>query len=231
MSQGEAVNPHSLPSRLNDGRTAPEGVRFICGGYYGDTPGVKMKLFKVEQSTVGNYLVHEAILDDIEVTNSLNWSLDGKSMYFADSPSKQIHSFDYDPDTGKVRNKKLVHEKPAKENGVPDGSCVDDEGFLWNAVWKGGHGCSCVQRIDPKTGLVVYTVHMPDTTSQVTCCCFGGKDLDILFITSASENLDPAKEHHAGGLYAAKVPFKGRKESRLRFSLDSNSSRKREVET
>ena len=230
MSQGEAVNPLNGPSRLNDGRTAPEGERFICGGYYGGTPGVKMKLYKVEQNKEDESLMHEAILDGIEVTNSLSWSKDGKIMYFADSPTKQIHSFDYDPDTGKVSNKKVIHTKPETEKGVPDGSCVDDEGFLWNAVWKGGEAGSCVQRIDPTTGLVVYTVHMPDTTSQVTCCCFGGKDLDILFITTASENCDPVKEPHAGGLYAAKVPFKGRKENRLKFTVESISKRKRIVE-
>ena len=189
-----------------------------------------MKLYKVEQNKEDESLMHEAILDGIEVTNSLSWSKDGKIMYFADSPTKQIHSFDYDPDTGKVSNKKVIHTKPETEKGVPDGSCVDDEGFLWNAVWKGGEAGSCVQRIDPTTGLVVYTVHMPDTTSQVTCCCFGGKDLDILFITSASENCDPVKEPHAGGLYAAKVPFKGRKENRLKFTVESISKRKRIVE-
>lgn len=231
MSQGEAVNPEKLPSRLNDGRTAPEGERYICGGYYGGTPGVKMKVFKVEQNKEDQSLVHEAIVEGMEVTNSLSWSLDGRTMYLADSPSKQIHQYDYDPETGKISNKRLLHAKPSTDKSVPDGSCVDVEGFLWNAVWKGGESPSCVQRIDPQTGLVVYTVHMPDTTSQVTCCCFGGKDMDILFITTASENCDPAKEPHAGGLYAAKVPFRGRKENRLKFTIPASGKRKRKTET
>jgi sugar lactone lactonase YvrE len=86
--------------------------------------------------------------------------------------------------------------------------------FLYGTLY------SMVQRINPDTGLVVFTVHMPDATSQVTCCCFGGVDMDILFITSAAEHLDLAKEPHAGGLYAAKVPYKGRKESRFRLTPD-----------
>jgi sugar lactone lactonase YvrE len=65
-----------------------------------------------------------------------------------------------------------------------------------------------VQRLDPITGRVVFTVHMPDGTSQVTCCCFGD-DMNILSISSAAESRDPNIEPHAG-IYAVKLPFKGR---------------------
>jgi L-arabinonolactonase len=141
-------------------------------------------------------------------------------MYLADSPTRQIHRYDYDPSNGSVSNKSLLHEKNDRENGVPDGSVVDAEGYIWNAVWKAGASPGCVHRIDPRTGNVVFTVHMPDSTSQVSCCCFGGKDLDILFITTAWEALtDPSREPHAGGLYAVKLPFRGREEGRLKFIL------------
>lgn len=222
MSQGEAVNPNQLPSRLNDGRVAPEGSRYICGGYYGDVPGIKMKVFRVEQSKNGS-LTHHAIVDEIEVTNSICFGLDGKTMYLADSPTKTIYSYDYNQLTGTISKKKHCHKKLETDQGVPDGSCVDSDGFLWNAVWKAGVSASNVQRIDPNNGSVVYTVHMPDKTSQVTCCCFGGKDLDILFISTAAESRDLDKEPHAGGLYAIKVPFKGRKENRLTFTLPSKN--------
>lgn len=176
-----------------------------------------MKVFRVEQRD--GKLFHEPMVEDVEVTNSISWSLDGATMYLADSPSKQIHAYDYDSQTGQVSNKKLLHTKSDPESGVPDGSCVDSEGYLWNAVWRGGAGPGMVQRIDPSTGNVVFTVHMPDATSQVTCCCFGGKGLDILFITSAKEGRDSAVEPSAGGLYAVKLPFKGKPESKLNFSI------------
>jgi sugar lactone lactonase YvrE len=212
MSQGEDVNPGKETTRLNDGRVDPAGKRFICGGYYGDMPGTKMKVFKVEQGSEKK-LHHEAIADGIEVTNSISWSLDGKTMYLTDSPTRKIYRHEYDAVQGTLSNPTLFHEKSAAL-GVPDGSCVDAEGYLWNAVW----GSGMVQRIDPVTGRVVFTVRMPDGTSQITCCCFGGEDLDILFISSAAENRDPNIEPHAGGVYAVKLPFKGRKESRLQFT-------------
>lgn len=218
LSEGEDVNPHKGTTRLNDGRVAPEGTRFVCGGYYGCSRS-QMKVFRVEQPQPGK-LVHKPLVQGIRVTNSICWSLDGRTMYLADSPTRQIYRYDYDPSNGSVCNKSLLHEKNERESGVPDGSVVDAEGFIWNAVWHAGEAPGCVHRIDPKSGDVVFTVHMPDSTSQVSCCCFGGKDLNILFITTAWEGFaDLSKEPHAGGLYAVKVPFRGKKESRLMFIL------------
>jgi len=216
-SIGEDVNPDKGTTRLNDGRVDPNGRYFIGGGYYGATPGIKMKVFHVQQKDNGLY--HEPIFDGVEITNSICWSPDGQTMYLADSPTKTINAYRYDAEKGTISDGKFLHQKLSHEKSVPDGCIVDAEGFLWNAVWRGGEGPGMVQRIDPTTGKVVFTVHMPDHTSQVSCCCFGGEDLDILFITTAAEGRDHEKEAHAGGLYAVKLPFKGREESRLQFSL------------
>jgi len=95
---------------------------------------------------------------------------------------------------------------------------VDSEGFVWNATWRQGEGTGMVDRIDPNTGDVVFTVRLPDETSEASCCCFGGTDLDVLFVTTAYENIDPGSEPHSGGLYAVKLPLgmKGCLERRFR---------------
>jgi L-arabinonolactonase len=228
MSIGEDVNPLKGPTRLNDGRVDPTGRRFVCGGYYGDVPGNQMKVFKVEldqQDSHAAILRHEPIVESIRVTNSICWSPDGNVMYLADSPTKQIHRYKYNSESGTLSEQTLLHSKPDTENGVPDGSCVDAQGYLWNAVWNpGAVAGSSVQRIDPVTGRVVFTVHMPDTTSQVTCCCFGGgggggTDMNVLWITTAAVATNAVVEPHAGGLYAAHLPFQGRRESRLQWTV------------
>lgn len=216
MSSGEDVNPKKGPTRLNDGRVDPEGKFYICGGFYGDVKGNKMKVFRVSQGE-DRRLSHTPIVDEIEVTNSISWSPDGKTMFLADSPTKEIHKHRYE--AGTISEKTLVQTKDLDTKCVPDGSCVDSEGFLWNAVWRDGEAGSFIERIDPVTGKVVFLVKMPDTTSQVSCCCFGGKDLDTLFITSAAVGRDSSIEPHAGALYAVKLPFRGRPESRLHFSV------------
>jgi len=210
-SLGEDVAPMKLPTRLNDGRCDRDGRRFICGGYFGEDESVKMKVFKVELNK-GGVLSHSTIHDDIQVANSICFPSDGKTMYLADSPSHKIHAHEYNKKTGEISNKRLIHTESL---GVPDGSICDSEGFVWNAVWRSGAGPSMVNRINPSTGEIVFTVHMPDTTSQVSCCCLGGKDLDILFITTAAEGRDADKEPHAGAIYAAKVGVKGLPEARF----------------
>ena len=215
MSRGEDVNPHGLPTRLNDGRVDPKGKHFICGGYYGDIEGMHMKVYscKLEENDDGtNHLVHEPMYDEIQVTNSICWSSDGKTMFLADSPTRTIYKHDYNQDDGTVSNKTTVTEF---DIGVPDGSCVDSKGNIWNAMWRNGAGPSKVQCIDPSSGQVLYTVNMPDSTSQITCCCFGGPDLDILFISTANVGRDLGKEPHAGCVYAAKVGVKGCREKRF----------------
>jgi L-arabinonolactonase len=213
-SAGEDVNPEGDPTRMNDGRVSREG-RFIAGGYFGDKEGTKMKVFKVESNN--KKLSHEPIQDNMEVANSICWSLDGETMYMTDSPTQTIHSYKYSKEDGTISNKTVMHKKPEDEPGIPDGSIADAEGYLWNAVCRLGEAAGRVQRVDPQTGKVVFTVQLPDATSQVSCCSFGGKDMDILFITTNCENDVLTDEPNAGGLYAARVPFKGLPESRFKF--------------
>jgi len=161
-------------------------------------------------------LKHSPLVDEIRITNSICWSLDGSKMYLADSMKKQIDQYDYNLQTGELRNGEILHKK---EHGDPDGSVVDAQGYIWNATWRHGKGPGMVDRIDPKTGKVVFSVHLPDETSQSSCCCFGGPNFDILFITTALENLEPTNEPHAGGLYAVKLPpgMSGCPEKRFRI--------------
>eukprot|EP00816_Leptocylindrus_hargravesii_P000077 CAMPEP_0196826844 /NCGR_PEP_ID=MMETSP1362-20130617/93841_1 /TAXON_ID=163516 /ORGANISM="Leptocylindrus danicus, Strain CCMP1856" /LENGTH=177 /DNA_ID=CAMNT_0042207441 /DNA_START=1093 /DNA_END=1626 /DNA_ORIENTATION=+ len=175
-----------------------------------------MKVFQCECNGTTKQLSHWELdsveMPDLEVTNSTCFSPDGQIMYFTNSPKQVIYSYRYDPANGKCCEKKEVWKACV---GVPDGSCVDAGGFIWNAVWRDGYGPGMVNRIDPRNGEVVYTVHMPDGTSQVSCCCFGGRDLDILFISTASVGRDGEKEPNAGGVYAVKLPFVGLPESRF----------------
>mmetsp|Transcript_12907 Transcript_12907/g.25837 ORF Transcript_12907/g.25837 Transcript_12907/m.25837 type:complete len:331 (-) Transcript_12907:70-1062(-) len=219
MSRGETVNRSGLPNRLNDGRVDPTGKRFVCGGMAA-SPDLPLKVYKCEydydsSTSTAQGLKHSVLYDKILVTNSICWSLSGKEMYLADSPCRNIRKLEYDLKEGTISNEKVLH---TKRTGFPDGSVVDSQGFLWNATWRQGEGTGMVDRIDPNTGDVVFTVNLPDETSEASCCCFGGEDLDILFITTAHENIDPDSEPHSGGLYAVKLPsgMTGCREKRFR---------------
>jgi L-arabinonolactonase len=174
---------------------------------------VRVQVFSCRMESHGK-LAHEPILDNVKITNSLCFSPDGGTLYFSDSPTKVIQQYDY-------KNGMATYNRDVwswtGDVGFPDGSCVDEDGFIWSALWHQGAGPGRIHRINPNTGQVVYTVHIPDTTSQCTCACFGGKDLNVLFITTASIDRNISEEPHAGGLYAVKVPFRGRPESRFQL--------------
>ena len=68
----------------------------------------------------------------------------------------------------------------------PDGSAVDAQGFLWNAEFNGGR----VVRYAPD-GSIDRVIALP--VLRPTCCTFGGPDLDVLFITTASQQMTAAE--------------------------------------
>jgi sugar lactone lactonase YvrE len=87
---------------------------------------------------------------------------------------------------------------------LPDGSCIDAEGFLWNAEY-GGHRLT---RYAPD-GRTDRTIELP--VINPTCCCFGGENLDTLYVTSATPAPKPGQEFRAmdGGLLALDVGVRG----------------------
>ena len=62
--------------------------------------------------------------------------------------------------------------------GCADGATVDAEGCYWTTLPESGK----LSRYDPD-GRLMRTIMMP--TGIPTCCEFGGKDLDILYVTTA----------------------------------------------
>ena len=95
----------------------------------------------------------------------------------------------------------------------PDGSCIDAEGFLWNAEYAGGR----LVRFAP-SGEIAAAIDLP--VSHPTCCCFGGPGLDRLYVTPAVEPLTPQQreaEPLAGRVLMLDLGIKGRPEGRLAF--------------
>jgi len=133
-------------------------------------------------------------------------------MYFADSKTKTIRKFPFETVTGSIGHKQVFAQTVPTES--PDGSIIDSEGCLWNAHWGGGR----VVRYSPQ-GDVLAELALPVT--QPTCLCFGGPDLDLLFVTTAKENLDDAalaQQPEAGHVFVYRTPFKGLPESRYRLA-------------
>jgi sugar lactone lactonase YvrE len=122
------------------------------------------------------------VLRETSVANGLGWSPDGSRMYFIDSATFRVDLFDYDVSDGSATERRpWVTVDHA--DGSPDGLAVDAEGGVWVALFGGGQ----VRRYAPD-GTLDAVVSLP--VRQVTSCCFGGPDLDLLFVTTARVELD-----------------------------------------
>ncbi|HEV3106053.1 MAG TPA: SMP-30/gluconolactonase/LRE family protein [Trinickia sp.] len=186
-------------TRVNDGRCDRQG-RFVFGT-------------KDEAATpqpIGGFyrLNHDGAVERLPlpapaISNSIAFSPDGSTMYFCDSPTREIRACDYEAD-GHIGNVR-VFARLADADGVPDGSTVDAEGGLWNAQWGGAR----VVRYDAH-GRETERVSVP--ARQPSCVALGGARLGTLYVTTARVDLDAAAlagERGAGGVFAATVARRG----------------------
>ncbi len=188
-------------NRFNDGKCDPAG-RYWAGTMPQAEDGPFGGLYCMNHD-----LSIEKKLSDISISNGLVWTSDKKTMYYIDTPTKQVWAFDYDNETGSINNKRVAVEI-AEDEGFPDGMTIDSENKLWIAHWGGYQ----VARWDPLTGKKLFSVKMP--VSQVTSCAFGGAHFDQLYITCARKGLSEealSKEPLAGSLFVfdTKGQFKG----------------------
>lgn len=137
--------------------------------------------------------------DEAELHNGMAWSADGRHFFLAHSRTGSIYAFDFDPDTGSLGSRKLFGQLPSTL-GLPDGAAVDAEGGYWCAVHGGGR----LRRYGPD-GQFDRDVMLP--VSQPTMCTFAGNNLDVLYITSASDGLD-AEQMRAEPLAGALLRFR-----------------------
>ena len=124
--------------------------------------------------------------------NGLAWSADRSTLYFIDTPTREVSAFDYDEATGAIRDRRPVVRFGDEEMGRPDGMTIDAQGNLWVALYDGGAVVCC----DPRTGTILERVSVP--ARRTTSCAFGGPDLRTLFITTGRSAAEP----ESGGLFA-----------------------------
>jgi L-arabinonolactonase len=206
------VEAHLPGTRLNDGRCDRQG-RFVFGTFnQADDPKHPIGgFYRLDR----DLSLERLPLGDVAIANSICFSLDGRTMYYCDSATREIRCCDYAPDSGAISNLRVFAQADAAP-GDPDGSAIDAEGYLWNVRWGGGQ----VVRFAPD-GSVDRVLELP--ALQPTCVAFGGPRLDVLYVTSATAGLPPvhlAMAPGSGGVFAHALDGCGLPESR--FGAGSN---------
>jgi len=176
---------HDRPdNRFNDGKCSPDG-RFFAGSIsLTRTPGAAT-LYRLDPDLT----VHEAF-GPVTTSNGIVWSADGQTVYYIDTPRKEVLAFDY-------AGGQLLHPRTVIATGhidaSPDGMALDSNGHLWVAFCHGG----CVSCFDPLNGNELHRIALP--CLETTACAFGGPDLADLFVTTGVH--PTAREEHAGRLF------------------------------
>jgi sugar lactone lactonase YvrE len=194
-------------NRPNDGRVDSRG-RFWIGTMALDKHAGAGSLYRADLGGKPPQIVR--MLDGVSISNGIDWSPDDDLMYYADSPTRRIDVFDWDPVAGTV-SRRRPFVTLARDEGVPDGLCVDADGHVWVALWGG----SAVRRYRPD-GTLDTEVRLPVT--QVTSCAFGGRHLDELFITTAAGGLRDEQRRDqpaAGAIFHHRPGCRGRLPNRV----------------
>lgn len=191
-------------NRLNDGKCDSRGrLWFGSMSMTANQP--------VEFETTGSFYRMERrgavkkFLDHVGISNGLAWNADETQLYYIDTPTQCISAFDFDAERGEISNRRTILRIDESE-GSPDGMTIDAEGKLWVAHFGGWK----VARYDPETGACLTEIRLP--CEQVTCCCFGGRELDELYITTASIDLSEEQRKSqplAGCMFMVKPGVKG----------------------
>ncbi len=191
-------------TRMNDGKPDPLGRFWVGTMAYDERPGGGA-FYRVDPD-----LAVTTVLPSVTISNGLDWTDDGGTMYYVDTGTRRIDRFTFHPRTGELTDRRPVVTIP-HDAGYPDGMTVDADGFLWVALYDGW----AVHRYAPD-GRLDRRIDIP--AAQATCVAFGGPDLDELYVTTGREHFPPEgrpDQPHAGGVFRCRPGVRGRPANRF----------------
>ncbi|WP_349365765.1 MAG: SMP-30/gluconolactonase/LRE family protein [Nitratireductor rhodophyticola] len=194
--------------RLNEGACDPSGRMWVASMENNLTPDLQPRsqerargrLFRIDGDRA-------TAMSDAEfgIPNTMVWSPSRDRFYLGDSLRNTIWVWDYDDSSGEIANRR-VHVSGGP--GVPDGSCIDTEGYLWTARFGAGR----VIRYDPD-GQPEREVLLP--ARNPTATSFAGPEMTTLVVTSARFGLDNPSVAD-GAMFAVDTGIVGHPENRFR---------------
>lgn len=147
--------------------------------------------------------------------NGLAWSVDGRTLYWSDTPNHIIHAWTYDLDDNVLsghRSFAAFARKPdgwtfedSRYQGRPDGAAVDVQGNYYAAMFEGRR----IAKFSPDGRLLE---EIPTPAQCPTMPCFGGEDLKTLYLTTArhGRSADELKRFPlSGAVFSMRVDVPG----------------------
>lgn len=196
------IEPDRPENRLNEGVVGPDGCFWIgtmqnnvdTTGAPRDQTQASGQVWRVHPDGRAELMLKAGFW----LTNTIAWVKN--RLVIGDTGQNTLFSFAYDPASARLSDKRVF--LGGYDKGLPDGSCTDQKGHLWNCRVVGG---SEVLRLTPDgtpTGRVATPCSWP------TSCVIGGPDMNTLYVASARFTMTDAHLKTApweGDLFALKL--------------------------
>lgn len=182
----------------NDMKVGPDGRIYVgtqCGKRIGVTEQIDGKLYSIDK--YGNVCV---LLDNLILSNGLEWSMDEKRFYHTDSDTQIIKEYDFDKEKGTI----TYTGRQVEVAGV-DGFTIDQNNFLYVACWGQGH----IAVVDTSEMRIVNYIDVP--AKIPASCAFAGNDMNSLIVVTATLGADLEKDENAGCTFVKQMEVGGRK--------------------
>jgi len=194
------VSATAQTHRFNDVIAAPDGS-YLAGmmpwtpgaGAYADGGGALVRYFRRDRVELVLPKGGVPAVLSPGLPNGMGFSPDLRWFYWTDTLRKTIYRFPYRDGTVGAPEAFIVS---TDQQGAPDGMTVAADGSILSARWGGGY----IDHYNPDgTPRARYAVPM----RQPSSVAFGGPDLGILLVTSATEGMTPGQALPEDGITIA----------------------------
>ncbi len=178
----------------NDMKIGPDGRIYVgtqSSRRVGVSDKVDGKFYSIDKSGDARVL-----LDNLLLSNGLEWSMDEKRFYHTDSDTNIIKEYVFDKMSGNIS----YTGRCVEVKGV-DGFTIDMKDKIYASCWGQGH----IAVIDTKQMEIADYITTPAKISA--SCCFCGKDMDTLAVVTASYDCD---DENSGQTFIKKCNTTGR---------------------
>ena len=181
--------------RFNDGTVDCLG-RFFAGtmAFDGSKPVGKLYRFNSDYSI-------DQLDSGFLIPNGMGFDKSNEHFFMIDTGQHIMFRYDFDLECGNISNRNEFIRFDSSEH--PDGMTIDADGNFWIAMWGGS-----VIKVFDSSGEFINELKLP--VEYPTSCCFGGKHLTDLYITSSKlVYSDEDISHHPNAGRTMRIPSIG----------------------
>ncbi|MBU4609396.1 SMP-30/gluconolactonase/LRE family protein [Achromobacter sp. GG226] len=162
--------------RLNDGVSLADGSFVVGTMHAGREPGEAPLGGLYRLAPDGSFT---RLAQGLGVVNGPRPTPHGDALVVADSVARKIYRYAWQAD-GSLGDPSVYIDTTAVDS-APDGACFDTDGGLWTALVLVG----AIARFGPD-GTLTHRIDLP--VAHPASLCFGGPDLDELYVTTIRDS-------------------------------------------